>query len=539
MAEKVYEGQLCVLGNELGYMEKGPGRKFLPTPLDNMEVYANRFGELPAKVAAFLEEHMKRRKLLEASPPAPLVWPKSKEGYELDELQLLMMEGLVREMNGRTLIPLPPGFGKTPLGALGAYYFAGASVFLVPKDKCEEWAEHIDSWCAGHFTTIKVIKSAKDGVKFLTEHHEDRRSRTAVVISLGLIKDKGLCDALDTWTFRTLVVDEAHVIKDPQSQRAKAVFRVSSKTPACILLTGTPFTNKGGDLFSLMHALHPQVFDNFLQFSERYCGGKTIMGRWVETHLLRVGELLLAKDACFLKVTEEQKEAALKRLPPLTVSSVVLPEPSMAFKRTYDELKARHDALQQKCNDAKRENKEEDGARFERQRQAEVGKMCRLTGKEKAAPIATYVSDTILPNLGPRQSVAVFCIHHETAQLIEAELRKRGQGCVVVTGNMPAGKRREAFAPFKMGTRKDDCKVLVLTLNASYQGIQLQPGVTVVIQGEYSFTPYKEDQAPGRAHRKGATDPIQYIRLELPHSSDTRTTSIQGSKENKRIRLEC
>lgn len=75
-------------------------------------------------------------------------------------------------------------------------------------------------------------------------------------------------DALAGVRFATLVLDEAQMIKNPLSRRARAACRVQAEF--CVALTGTPVENHLGDLWSLFNAISPGLLGAWAHFRERF-----------------------------------------------------------------------------------------------------------------------------------------------------------------------------------------------------------------------------------------------------------------------------
>lgn len=87
--------------------------------------------------------------------------------------------------------------------------------------------------------------------------------------------------------FKTVIIDEAHRIKNPQSKQTRAVWAVAHQHSVRQrwALTGTPLANHPGDLWSILHAISPQEFPVRGHFIDRYClqswnafGGLDIVG---------------------------------------------------------------------------------------------------------------------------------------------------------------------------------------------------------------------------------------------------------------------
>jgi SNF2 family DNA or RNA helicase len=87
--------------------------------------------------------------------------------------------------------------------------------------------------------------------------------------------------------FKVTVCDESHRIKDPNSMQTRAIWNVfhGPTVEYRWALTGTPVANHPGDLWSIMHAIAPEVYPAKSAFIDRYArieynpfGGMSIVG---------------------------------------------------------------------------------------------------------------------------------------------------------------------------------------------------------------------------------------------------------------------
>src|SRR5690606_18354914 len=78
---------------------------------------------------------------------------------------------------------------------------------------------------------------------------------------------------LNGFGFKTVICDEAHMIKEPRSQQTRAVWAVGHdpSVKQRIALTGTPVANNPADIWSIMHFLQPDEFPVRGAFIDRYC----------------------------------------------------------------------------------------------------------------------------------------------------------------------------------------------------------------------------------------------------------------------------
>lgn len=76
--------------------------------------------------------------------------------------------------------------------------------------------------------------------------------------------------------FDLIIIDEAHSIKDKDSNRGRIMEELSSSISdvRVWLLTGTPISNRPMDFFNLLKIIKSKLTENWLFFARRYCDGK-------------------------------------------------------------------------------------------------------------------------------------------------------------------------------------------------------------------------------------------------------------------------
>jgi len=209
------------------------------------------------------------------------------------------------------LLAMEMGLGKTVVTGtllaevLGACECRRALVIAPKRVATHTWPAEFAKWA--HLRHLRVA--------YLTGHREERIANLRKDADVWVINRENLkwlvqayVAAKRPWPFDLVVVDESTSIKNPDSERFKALKAVRKKggIRRLILLTGTPITNSYHDLWSqvflldLGRRLFPTLTDfrNFA-FDKDYAGhGYTIKGepekRWIQD---RVDDLILVMRA--------------------------------------------------------------------------------------------------------------------------------------------------------------------------------------------------------------------------------------------------
>ncbi|HEX6986451.1 MAG TPA: SNF2-related protein, partial [Planctomycetaceae bacterium] len=131
-------------------------------------------------------------------------------------------------------------------------------------------------------------------------------------------------DELEGVRWTTLVLDEAHAVKNPETRLADAVRRLR---PAWTLaLTGTPVENHPGELWAVFHLLAPDLLGPWTRFRKRFAEPVAAGDRTATETLRRlIGPYLLRRT----------KESVLPDLPP-RIETTRLVEPSEPQRSFYE-----------------------------------------------------------------------------------------------------------------------------------------------------------------------------------------------------------
>lgn len=87
-------------------------------------------------------------------------------------------------------------------------------------------------------------------------------------------------DKLIERNFGVLIVDESHVLKNFKAKCTKAATELAKRAKRVVLLSGTPALSRPSELYTQLAFLDDRFFGNFIEYSKRYCDGKTTQFGW-------------------------------------------------------------------------------------------------------------------------------------------------------------------------------------------------------------------------------------------------------------------
>ncbi|MDO4936993.1 MAG: DEAD/DEAH box helicase, partial [Sutterellaceae bacterium] len=156
------------------------------------------------------------------------------------------------------------GLGKTvqTIAFLLRQADKGPQLVVVPTVVVVNWVTELARFAPRLYS---VVYSSQPKEK-RTSVFENLKSGDVVIVSYGMLAND--IDAFAKVQWATLVLDEAHAVKNPQTKNFKAVKTIKAGTR--ILLTGTPLQNHLTDLWSLMEIANPGMLGKYAHFHNRF-----------------------------------------------------------------------------------------------------------------------------------------------------------------------------------------------------------------------------------------------------------------------------
>lgn len=382
---------------------------------------------------------------------------------------------------------------------------------------------------------LKVAQSESKALVVVNYENAWRLSRLAGFGSMRLLRCR-LCDktngipdlsaakcevhprALNSIPFKTIIVDEAHRIKDPKAKQTRAVWALGAGESVTRrwTLTGTPLANDPSDLWSLMHFVAPKEYPTKSKFVDRYAlqawnayGGLDVVGLNPQTK----SEFYKIFDPRFRRMP---KELVLQQLPP-KIRTVRWIEMTPKQKKAYDEL--------EKSLVTRLDNGQVMVARSNLSAQIRLLQLsssyCRVDLGDQPEDPASWTVElaepspkldeliSVLVELGDKQ-VVVCAEQRRLIELASDRLTKLGVSHGLITGKITELDRAENLRRFQDG----ELRVLMFTMKAGGVGLTMTAADTMV-RLQRSWSMVDNLQGEDRIHRIGSErhDSIHIIDL--------------------------
>lgn len=174
--------------------------------------------------------------------------------------------------------------GKTPTALAIMYYQQHKKILIIcPSVAAYNWKEEFELWlnrpCIVLDGTPKQreekLKNWTDGLVITFDtlkiiNHYDPNDKNLPKKERKVTHKTGELNNILKHNINAMIVDEFHRVRNRQTLAAKALYKLASKIPYRIALTGTPAYAKNEDIWSMLHFLYPDKFKNYWKFIDEY-----------------------------------------------------------------------------------------------------------------------------------------------------------------------------------------------------------------------------------------------------------------------------
>ena len=446
-------------------------------------------------------------------------------GIELMRHQARFIES-ARAGHRSYLLADEPGLGKTAQALLAANVTGSYPLLVVvPNVVKVNWAREVEKWTPQRVSTVVHGDGA------------DIDAFADVVIVNYEVLDRHVA-WLSRRGFKGMVVDEAHFIKNKDSQRSKNVQLLSKSiravTPKALMmaLTGTPLINQIEDF---------RMIWQFLGWIDDKKPLAELMTRLEDTELDPgdQGFFRAARDAVVdMGIVRRKKVDVAADIPARRVADIPVEldgESGRSIREAEAALVARLVERYHRVLATRPDSDPADvvrlvaAAELEETRQAggdgsgdNVFTMVRKIGQAKATPAADYTVN-LARNVG---KVVFFAKHIDVMDTAEKHFAAAGLKTVSLRGDQTSKARQSAIDAF---TNDPDVAVAVCSLTAAGVGVNLQAASNVVL-AELSWTNAEQTQAIDRVHRIGQELPVTAWRIIAAGTLDGRIAQLIDAK---------
>jgi SNF2 family DNA or RNA helicase len=381
---------------------------------------------------------------------------------------------------GRVIIGDEMGLGKTlqAISAIAHRSISGANRFLVvcPASVITNWIREVEAR-----SELPIIKIHGDDHKNLLQRWIE--SSGIGITTFDTLKSFEITEEqITALAVDTVIVDEAHYIKNISTGRTRTISKWLDRTPNVIFLTGTPLENRVEEFVSLAKLLDSKMGNEL---------SRVALAAGPESFRKTVAPIYLRRN------TEE----VLKELPEL-IEVVDYCTWEGVNKQTYIDAVASGNFMAMRR------------AAFSAAPDMQPSKLERLI-------------ELVEESFESGQKVIVFSYFRSVIEQVMQALGERAIG--PITGSVSSTQRQNIVDEFQNSPLP---RALVGQIQAAGTGLNIQ-AASVVILCEPQIKPSLEVQAIARAHRMGQVRKVQVHRLILPESVDEQMLAMLARKQSE------
>jgi len=379
---------------------------------------------------------------------------------------------------GRVIIGDEMGLGKTlqAISAIAHRNMAGAQRFLVvcPASVLTNWVREV-----GTRSELAIIK-------IHGEDHKGSLQRWISESGIGITTFDTLksfeltVEQIAELGIDTVIVDEAHYIKNVGTGRSRTIQKWLERVPNVIFLTGTPLENSVDEFITLATLLDPKIGGDL---------NRVVLASGPEPFRKAVAPIYLRRNTV----------EVLKELPELIEVTEYCTWEGVDKQKYLDAVASGNFMAMRR-------------AAFNPQEGMVPSKLERLV-------------ELVEESIESGQKVIVFSFFRTVIEQVMQALGEKAIG--PITGSVSSVQRQVIVDAFQAAEKPI---ALVGQIQAAGTGLNIQAASVVVIC-EPQIKPSLEVQAIARAHRMGQVRKVQVHRLILPESVDEQMLAILARKQ--------
>ena len=380
---------------------------------------------------------------------------------------------------------------------------------IVPTSLVYNWKTEIENFAPQ--LKVQVISGTK---RERTQKIKDPGDFQVLITSYPLVRRD--VDLYTDMKFSCCILDEAQNIKNPNSQTARSVKLIPTRS--YMALTGTPMENSLTELWSIFDCIMPGYLPPYKNFVKNFSSvekegdgeASEKLARKVRPFIMRrlKSEVLAELPAkiehqVVSELTREQKKVYLAYLEQIR-RQVASDIKEQGFEKSRIKILAGLMRLRQICCHP---------SLYLENYKGESGKLIQL-------------KDILQEVIRGGGRVLLFSQFTQMLSIIENMLKSQGYSYLNLDGSVKSGERLRRVQAFNEG----EADIFLISLKAGGTGLNLT-GADTVVHYDLWWNPAVEDQASDRAHRIGQKKVVQVMKMISAGTIEEKIYDLQQKKK--------
>jgi SNF2 family DNA or RNA helicase len=337
-------------------------------------------------------------------------------------------------------------------------------IIVCPKSAIPQWTAEYEKWLKKPCVAIIGTKAQKEKAVQNWTH--------GLVISYDslkrTVKSSGLIAQVLQHAPDTVILDEAHYIKNYKSANAKAAFALI-KIPNRYVLTATPAHGKPEEIFSLLHFIKPKQYPSYWGFINNYFNTKQV---YISTHSFKeITGFKFGKELELLSElktfsTQRKRKDVMQWLPEKDYQKILLTPTPKQIK-----------CLKELENFYETENIIVQGTLDRLIRYRQICLDPRLLDIKDKSPKVEWLKTFLEENT--EKSIIIFSKFTSFLKLLQEDLQNNSVECII--GSTPVNKRAAIVQAFQ----NKKLKVLLINIDAGKEALTLDSADITIFTDKY------------------------------------------------------
>ncbi|ORE05176.1 hypothetical protein BCV72DRAFT_209837 [Rhizopus microsporus var. microsporus] len=444
------------------------------------------------------------------------------------------------------------GLGKTAqvisfLGRLYELGDQGPHLIIVPASTIENWSREFKKFCPSlNVRMYHGTQPERMDQRYELEEDEYEVILTTYNTATGSVEDRSF---LRNIKFKSVILDEGHMIKNCTSARYKYLMKIKSQFK--LLLTGTPLQNNLQELVSLLTFIMPNTFKNYEEEIRSIFKIKTNESLLQKKRIIRAKQmmtpfLLRRKKKDVLKdlpqkieiieeceMTKQQQDVynsilenrTQERMENIIIHLRKAADHPLLFRYLYTD-----DVLRKMTKDIMKDVKYWDSNEeyvyedMTVMSDYELNELCKENRTIKKYQLSneewmnsgkiTKLKEILQDKIKNKEKILIFSQFTRMLNILELVMQTLDIKYRRLDGETKVMERQEVIDEFN---QDESIPVFLLSTKAGGFGINLT-SANIVILYDLDFNPQNDKQAEDRAHRVGQTKDVTVIKLICKNS---------------------
>ena len=470
-----------------------------------LEEWLEQAGEVSTD-AAWKDFVRKRATAMELTVPVPLTLQTTLRPYQEEGFH--WMTHLAAWGAGACLAD-DMGLGKTiqAIALLLHRATEGAALVICPASVISNWSHEIRRFAPS--LNIVLLTNGRRSAMIKKAGPLD-----VVITTYGLLQAEE--KLLSTVKWPTVVLDEAHTIKNFQTKTSKAA--MSLQAGFKLMLTGTPIQNHMGEIWNLFNFLNPGLLGTLDHFNKQFVFPSVRNPEsTVKLHLKKLIAPFILRRTKTAVLDELPQKTEILKMVPLSPDEAAFYE--AVRRKALENIKAQEGSMAQQHIRAL--------AEISRLRMAACSPQLVDAETDIASSKLQVFQEIVEELVSNNHRALVFSQFVKHLDLVREALQAQGITYLYLDGSTPISQRDKLVKDFQAGKGQ----LFLISLKAGGLGLNLT-AADYVIHLDPWWNPAIEEQASDRAYRIGQTRPVTIYRLVTQHTIEEKIIALHNSKRD-------